>query len=404
VLFRSLDVVYNHLGPWGNHLADFGPYFTDRYATPWGDAVNLDGPGSDEVRAFFVENALAWLRDHHLDGLRLDAVHALLDTSATHLLEELGGRVRELSAQLGRQLFVVAESDRNDPRLVAPVEAGGFGLDAVWSDDFHHALHAALTGERDGYYADFGSLADVAAALRRAYVYDGRWSAFRGRRHGRPVGGLPGHRFLGYLQNHDQVGNRARGERTSHLLPTGLLEVGAALVLTSPFTPMLFQGEEWGATAPFPYFTDHQDPALAEAVRRGRREEFVAFGWAPEDVPDPQDPATFRSAKLDWAEVGRDPHARLLDWHRALVALRRSVPDLADGRLDRVRTWWDEGEGWIAVGRGQATVMANLSGREAVVPLGRDRPRGLLAASAEAEPRFTPSGVRVGPRSALVLG
>ena len=355
-----MDVVYNHLGPDGNYLAAFGPYFTDRYATPWGEAVNLDGAGSDEVRAFLVDNALMWLRDYHCDGLRLDAVHAIVDTSATHLLEQLAGAVEELAAAEGRSLFLVAESDLNDPRLVRRREVGGYGLDAQWSDDLHHALHAFLTGEREGYYADFGSLGQVATALRRAFVYAGEYSPHRQRSHGRLDPGLGGHRFLGYAQNHDQVGNRALGERSSVLLSTGRLKVAAALVLTAPFVPMLFQGEEWGATSPFQYFTDQGDPALARAVREGRRAEFAAFGWKPDEVPDPQDPTTFQRSKLDWDQRARPPHADLLDWHRRLIALRRAVPALRDGRLDRVQVDVDEGTGRLVVRRGPVVVAVNV--------------------------------------------
>jgi maltooligosyltrehalose trehalohydrolase len=375
-----LDVVYNHLGPAGNYLERFGPYFTDRYATPWGRAVNLDGPGSDEVRRFFCDNALAWLRDYHADGLRLDAVHAIVDTSAVHFLEQLATEVADLGARLGRYFVLVAESDLNDPRIVRGPDVGGYGLDAQWSDDFHHALHAALTGERGGYYADFGRLADVAQALRSAYVYDGRVSAFRGRRHGRPATGLPGSRFLGYLQTHDQVGNRARGERTSHLVSPGLLKVGAALVLLSPFVPMLFQGEEWAASTPFLYFTDHEDPALARAVSEGRRHEFQAFGWDPAEVPDPQAPETFQRSKLDWSEPGREPHRGLLDWHASLARLRREH-GLAAGRLDRVRVRHDETDRWLVLEREGIAVACNLAGRAQRVPLGDGTAGAVLLAS-----------------------
>ena len=297
-----IDVVYNHLGPAGNYLAEFGPYFTDRYTTPWGTAVNLDGPDSDPVRDFVVGNALMWVRDYHADGLRLDAIHAIVDTSAVHILEELRAQVEALAAELGRQVFLIAESDLNDPKIVHRPELGGYGIDAQWSDDFHHALHAVLTGERTGYYADFGSLDHLAKSLRQAYVYDGGYSPHRRRRHGRSPAGLPPTRFLGYLQNHDQVGNRATGERSSMLLSTGLLKVAAAIVLLGPFVPMLFQGEEWAASTPFLYFTDHDDPELGEAVSEGRRREFAAFGWSPEQVPDPQAPETFEASVLRWDE------------------------------------------------------------------------------------------------------
>lgn len=362
-----LDVVYNHLGPAGNYLSRFGPYFTDRYRTPWGEAVNLDGPGSEEVRAFVVDNALMWLRDYHLDGLRLDAVHGLVDTSATHVLEQLHVAVERLGAALGRPLFLIAESDLNDPRVVRRPEVGGYGVDAQWSDDLHHALHAVLTGERSGYYSDFGSMADVASALRQGFVYGGRYSAHRGRPHGRVDPALPGWRLLGYLQTHDQVGNRARGERIGALASPGRLKVGAALVLTSPFVPMLFAGEEWAASTPFPYFTDHEDPELADAVRRGRRAEFASFGWDPQDIPDPQDPETFAAARLDWDELRGEPHASILDWYRRLIDLRRRTPALRDGRLDAVVTRHDDAARWLVVERGPVTVAANIGWAEARV-------------------------------------
>jgi len=374
-----LDVVYNHLGPDGNHLGAFGPYFTDRYATPWGQAVNFDGRGSDEVRAFVIDNARMWLRDYHADGLRLDAVHAIFDSSATHILEELGAGVHQLEAPLGRRLFVIAESDLNDPRLVRPPESGGYGLDAAWSDDFHHALHSVLTGERTGYYQDFGTLAHLAAALERVYVYDGRHSPYRGRRHGRPVTGLSGHRFLGYLQNHDQVGNRAAGERSGALMSLGRLKIGAALVLCAPFVPMLFAGEEWAASTPFCYFTDHQDPDLGRAVSQGRRREFAAFGWDPEAVPDPQDPETFARSQLDWAELDKQPHDSVLDWHRRLIDLRRRTPALADGRLEAVRTRRDEAGDWFVLDRGGVAVAVNLSAVIQRIPLPEAAAQVLLA-------------------------
>ncbi len=372
-----MDVVYNHLGPAGNYLASYGPYFTDRYATPWGQAVNLDGPGSEEVRRFFVDNAVTWLEDYHCDGLRLDAVHAVIDASATHLLEQLSVRVADLSAQLGRHLFLIAESDLNDPRVVRRREVGGYGIDAQWSDDFHHAIHSVLTGQITGYYQDFGTMAALATALGRAFVYAGEYSPYRRRPHGRLDPALSGHRFLGYSQNHDQVGNRAAGERTAALVSTARLKVAAALVLTSPFIPLLFQGEEWGASTPFQYFTDHQDADLGRAVSAGRRREFAAFGWDPEDVPDPQDPATFERSKLDWSELEPEPHHQLLHWYRRLIQLRREVPDLADGRLDRVQVTYDEDGRWLVVLRGRATITCNLGSGDARLPAtGR-----LLAAS-----------------------
>lgn len=358
-----LDVVYNHLGPSGNYLAKFGPYFTKKFASPWGEGINFDGPDCHEVRRFFCDNALMWLREFRFDGLRLDAVHGILDTSAVHILEQLTFEVEKLSAQLGRHLALIPESDLNDPRLLWSRERGGYQLDAQWSDDFHHALHTVLTGERMGYYSDFGTIGALAKALRCAFVYDGTYSEHRRRVHGRPIEGLSGHRFLAYLQNHDQVGNRARGDRSSHLMGPGKLKIAAALVLASPFVPMLFQGEEWGATSPFFYFTDYQEPELAKAVREGRCREFAAFGWKPEDTADPQARETFEQSKLKWAEVSEKPHADLLDWHKRLIQLRRTEPDLADGALENVSVQYDEKERWIILKRGKIIVVCNFAGQ-----------------------------------------
>jgi maltooligosyltrehalose trehalohydrolase len=377
-----LDVVYNHLGPSGNYLGEFGPYFTNRHSTPWGPAVNLDGPGSDEVRRWINDNATMWLRDFHVDGLRLDAVHALVDTRATHLLEELAIEVEVLSAHLRRPLFLIAESDLNDPRLIRPREAGGYALHAQWGDDVHHAVHATLTGERQGYYVDFGSLATLAEALTRGYVHAGTPSTFRGRLHGRPVDptATPGWRFVTYLSNHDQVGNRAIGDRPAATLSPDLLKVGAALLLCSAYTPMLFMGEEWGASTPWMFFTSFGAPPLADAVRDGRRSEFADHGWAAEDVPDPQDPATFERSRLDWAELEDETHADLLEWHRRLIALRRARPELTDGRLDRVHCTWDEIAGWFVLYRSGVAIVCNLGEDRQTVPL-HGSPDGVLAAS-----------------------
>jgi maltooligosyltrehalose trehalohydrolase len=377
-----LDVVYNHVGI-GNRLDAFGPYFTAAHVTPWGPAVNLDQPGSDEVRAFLIGNARMWLRDYHLDGLRLDAVHALEDRRALHFLEELAAEVQALAALLNRDLILIAESDANDPRLVTSREAGGYGLAAQWSDDFHHAVHAAVTGERQGYYLDFGSLAALAKTYTRVYFHDGIWSAFRGRTHGRQVDvfRLPAHRFLGYLQDHDQVGNRAIGDRISAALPPDLVKVGAGLVLTGPYTPMLFMGEEWGAGTPWQYFTDHIEQWLAEAVADGRRAEFEDHGWPPADIPDPQDKATFLRSKLDWAERDREPHLGILAWYGELIALRRGRPELTDPRLDRVTADFDEDARWILVRRGRLRIIANLGAGTVRLPLGEPGVSVLAASS-----------------------
>lgn len=322
-----LDVVYNHLGPEGNYLADFGPYFTDRYRTAWGGAVNLDGPGSDEVRHYFLENARSFVRELHVDGLRLDATHALFDTSARPFLQELADAIHTEAAQLGRRVHLIAEDDRNDPRLVTAPELGGHGLDAQWSDDLHHALHARLTGERSGYYQDFGELSQLVKALREGFVYTGEYSPARQRRHGASARGLAGRQLVVCAQNHDQVGNRMRGERLSQLVPESALQLAAATVLLGPFVPLLFMGEEYGETAPFQYFTSHGDRELVEAVRRGRREEFAAFAWQGE-VPDPQDEATFERSRLDSELRCSGAHARLFAYYKELIRLRREVPAL----------------------------------------------------------------------------
>ncbi|MBU6424473.1 MAG: malto-oligosyltrehalose trehalohydrolase, partial [Chloroflexi bacterium] len=366
-----LDVVYNHLGPDGNYLERFGPYFTDRHHTPWGRAMNYDGPDSGPVRQFVVENALGWMRDIGIDGVRLDAIHAIVDLSATHVIEELTRRVDELSRELGRTLWVIAESDLNDPKVVRPRGERGWGCDAQWSDDLHHALHTVLTGERAGYYGDFGRMADLAKALRDAYVYDGRPSDFRRRVHGRPAGDLSGHRFLAYSQDHDQVGNRARGERLSQLVPPDRLRIAAAVVLLSPYVPMLFMGEEWAASTPFLYFTDHIDERLGHAVSEGRRREFERFGWPPTDFVDPQSPASFERSRLDWSELSREPHSSMLAWYRRLIALRREVPELRDGRRDLAHVAFDEEQRWLAMRRGPVTLAFSLD-RAVEVPLGVD--------------------------------
>ena len=398
-----LDVVYNHLGPEGNHLGRFGPYFTDFYSTPWGSAVNYDQRGSHEVRRFVIDNALMWLRDYHVDGLRIDAVHAIVDTSAIHLLEQLAVEVEELAAEVGRPLHLIAESDLNDPRLIRGREAGGYGLDAQWSDDLHHALHALLTGETNGYYEDFGSLDDVADALEEAWIYAGRYSVHRDRVHGRPHGGLPGWKFLAYLQNHDQVGNRAIGDRITDAIPLPRAKVGAALYLLSAFVPMVFQGEEWAASSPFQYFTGHEDRELGRAVAQGRRSEFASFGWKAEDVPDPQDPATFERSKLQWKELRRNPHAEMHDWYRALIHLRRSTPDLADGRLDLVKVRADDDACTLVIERGSITVVANLGDEEQKVELASDRGTTALLRS-DGAIDVSPRGVTLPPDTVAVLG
>ncbi|MBW3083876.1 Malto-oligosyltrehalose trehalohydrolase [Austwickia sp. TVS 96-490-7B] len=374
-----LDVVYNHLGPDGAVLHTYGPYFTDRHETPWGQALNLDGPDSDAVREFIVDNAVSWLRDFHVDGLRLDAVHELHDERAVTLLEEVSAQVRALRAELGRPVWVVAESDRNDPRTVISTEQGGVGLDGQWADDVHHGLHVALTGEKQGYYADFAAPGALAEVLRTPFFHADTWSSFRGRRHGRPVPpGVPGSRFVVFLQNHDQIGNRCVGDRLSETLSTRRLQCGAALLLTGPYTPMVFMGEEWGASTPWQYFTDHVDPALADAVSQGRRREFATHGWDPDRVPDPQDPVTRGRSILDWGEVDEGEHRVLLRWYRALIALRRSRADLRADDLSAVQVRHDEDSGLVVVHRGRHRVAVNLGAHSVDADLEMESTRGMV--------------------------
>jgi len=325
----ALDVVYNHLGPEGNYLGEYGPYFTSRYQSPWGQAINFDGEASDEVRRFFIDNALYWLKEYHFDALRLDAVHGIFDFSALHFLAELKAAVTTLSSRLGRKIHVIAESDLNDSRLILPGERGGYALDAQWSDDFHHSVHTLLTKERNGYYEDFGTLSHLAETLRDGWYYHGQYSRHRRRKHGNSSHGIPRSHFLVCNQNHDQVGNRAEGERLSALVNFEALKLAAGVTLLSPFVPLLFMGEEYGETAPFQYFIDHLDAGLVEAVRRGRREEFAAFGWKGV-VPDPKDEATFRSSHLQHLLREQEPHATLLRFYRELIQLRKEQ-DLGNG-------------------------------------------------------------------------
>jgi maltooligosyltrehalose trehalohydrolase len=323
-----LDVVYNHLGPEGNYLALFCPYFTDRYRTPWGQAINFDGPESDEVRRFFIENALYWTNHFHIDALRLDAIHAIVDPSARPILEELGLAVHRQAHELKRKVHVIAESDRNDSRIIRSRESGGYGLDAQWSDDFHHALHALLTPERNGYYCDFGKVEQLARAYREGFVYSGQYSTFRRRRHGNSSQGLPPEQFVVFAQNHDQVGNRLMGERLSGLVSFEALKLAAGAVLLSPFVPLLFMGEEYGESAAFKYFVSHSDPRLIEAVRKGRQEEFAAFDWQGQ-IPDPQDEATFQSSKLNHHLKDGGDHQAIYHFVRELIRLRKILPALS---------------------------------------------------------------------------
>ncbi|MET0930952.1 MAG: malto-oligosyltrehalose trehalohydrolase [Aeromicrobium sp.] len=356
-----LDVVYNHLGPSGAYLDRFGPYFAGQ--NDWGAALNLDGPGSDDVRRLVLDNAMTWFEHFHVDGLRLDAVHALVDQRALPILEELSAETERMSAALGRPLTLIAESDANDPRTVTPRSAGGLGMDAQWSDDLHHALHVRLTGETDGYYTDFAAPGALAKTLRGAFFHDGTWSSFRDRTHGRPVdtATLPGTSFLAYLQNHDQIGNRATGDRISATISPGRLACGAAIVLLGPYTPMLFMGEEWAASTPWQFFASFPDPELADAVRTGRRREFGRHGWGESEVPDPMDVATFERSKLDWSEATTGEHAEILDLHRSLIALRREHPELSDPSLENFSVEVADDDSWIVMHRGSFQVRVDFA-------------------------------------------
>jgi maltooligosyltrehalose trehalohydrolase len=328
------DVVYNHLGPSGNYLPRFGPYLRTGSANTWGDSVNFD---ESAVRRFVIDNALMWFGDYGVDALRLDAVHALLDESPTHILQELAEEVDALSAHLGRPLSLIAESDLNDPTLILPREAGGYGLTAQWSDDYHHGVHTAVTGETTGYYEDFAQLDALAATMRQGFFHNGTYSSFRGREHGAPIPAeVPTWRLVTFAQDHDQIGNRAAGDRLSPALGFERLAIAAVLNLCSPFTPMLFMGEEWGASTPWQFFTSHVEPELGEATATGRIAEFAKMGWDPALVPDPQDPATFERSKLRWEERADGDHARLLDLYRTLIRLRRELPELTDPRFSHI--------------------------------------------------------------------
>jgi maltooligosyltrehalose trehalohydrolase len=361
-----LDVVYNHFGPVGAYAGKFGPYLTNRHRTPWGDAVNFEGRGSDEVRRFFCDNALMWMRDFHIDGLRLDAIHEIVDRSAIHFLEQLAAEVDVLASTLGGRLVLIAESDLNDPKIVRPREAGGFGLDAQWSDDFHHALFTLLHMEEGlGYYGDFGSFEKLVKAITNVFVYDGEYSQYRRRHHGRPVDSLSAHRFVGFIENHDQVGNRATGTRLQQIVGTDCAKVAAGILLTAPFVPLLFQGEEYAASTPFLYFADHEEPEMVKAVSEGRKREFAAFGFAEKEVPDPELRETFDRSKLNWDEAEDGGHKEMRDWYKALIHLRRNSISLNDGDKGHTRVRFDEELRWLVMDRGGVQVMANMGQHDA---------------------------------------
>jgi len=355
-----LDVVYNHFGPVGSYANKFGPYLTDKHKTPWGDAVNLDEGGSDEVRRFFCDNALMWLRDYHCDGLRFDAVHAFIDHSAVHFMEQLSVEVERLGATVGREFYLIAESDLNDPRVVRPREAHGYGMDSQWSDDFHHSLFTILYTKEPGrgYYDDFGSMADLHKALKHAYVYDGKYSTYRKRKHGRPVEVLSAHHFVHFDQNHDQVGNRAQGERLEHLCGLDAAKVALGVVLTAPYIPMLFMGEEWATSAPFLYFADHEDEEMRKLVAEGRKRDFALFFG--DEVPNPEDVETFEKSKLNWDEIGEGKHAEMLAWTKALIKLRRCTVALNDGDMHHLMVSTDDKRKTLVMQREEARILVNF--------------------------------------------
>jgi maltooligosyltrehalose trehalohydrolase len=361
-----LDVVYNHLGPEGNYLAEFGPYFTDRYRTPWGSAINFDGPDSEYVRRHFIDNARYWVREFHLDGLRLDATHSIFDASPVHVLAEIGEAAREEGQALDKPVHIAAESHDNDRKIVLPASEGGLGLDTIWSDDFHHAIHTRLTGEKTGYYVDFAGGKGLTRALAEGFAFQGEPSQYFGRPRGTTSTDLPGERFTICLQNHDQVGNRAVGDRLSTVVPFAAVKMAAALLFAAPALPLLFMGEEYGETSPFQYFTSHLDPALVEAVRKGRTEEFKSFGWQG-TVPDPSEPATFLRSRLNHSLAGAPRHRELREYYRRWLELRRSHPSLGAGGKDRARAELDATGSVLTLSRpapdgpGSVCLVANLT-------------------------------------------
>jgi maltooligosyltrehalose trehalohydrolase len=359
-----LDVVYNHFGPVGNYTNKFGPYLTAKHQTPWGEAVNFNEGGSDQVRRFFCDNAAMWLRDYHVDGLRLDAVHEFIDRSAVNFMEQLSAEVEQMGAALGKKLMLIAESDLNDPKLVRPREAGGYGMDAQWSDDFHHALFTLLhPGNPElGYYGDFGTMEYLVKALEHVFVYDGMYSRYRKHSHGRPVDGLSAHHFICFVQNHDQVGNRAQGERMEHLVGMDAAKVALGILLMMPYVPMLFMGEEFAASSPFLYFADHEDEEMARQVSQGRKREFAAFGFSEKDVPDPENRKTFTVSKLKWGEVQEGKHGEMLKWTRELIEMRRSTHALNDGDVHHMKVAFDAEKRWLTMQRGEVRTLVNMGG------------------------------------------
>ncbi|PRY70051.1 maltooligosyl trehalose hydrolase [Glaciihabitans tibetensis] len=392
------DVVYNHLGPSGNYLPMFGPYLHEANANTWGSSVNLDEPA---VRRFILDNVAMWMRDYHVDGLRLDAVHALVDTNDKHILQEMAEETDALSAHLGRPLTLIAESDLNDPKLIMPREAGGYGLTAQWSDDYHHSVHVALTGETTGYYADFASLEALAKVSTQGFYHDGSYSSFREREHGHPIDpAVPTWRLVTFAQDHDQIGNRAIGDRLTASLDYGQLAIAAVLTVTGPFTPMLFMGEEWGASTPWQFFTSHPEPELGKATAEGRIAEFEKMGWDPDVVPDPQDPDSFHRSKLDWSEATEGDHARLLSLYRELGALRRAVPELTDPQFGVLDATYSDERRWFRLDRGSLSTLINFGDEALTLPL----PTGnTVLVMTDASARVIDGQATLPPHSALIV-
>ncbi len=396
-----LDVVYNHFGPVGNYANKFGPYLTDKYHTPWGAAVNFNESGSDEVRRFFLDNALMWLNEYHCDGLRLDATHEFIDRSAVHIMEQLSTEVERLGNTLNKRFILIAESDLNDPKFIRPREAHGYGMDAQWSDDFHHALFTLLWNEPGrGYYDDFGSMDDLVKSIRHGFVYDGRYSRYRHHTHGRPVHDLSAHHFLGYIQNHDQVGNRAAGERLEHLVGMDAAKVALGLTLTAPFIPMLWMGEEFAATTPFLYFADHEEEEMRKLVSEGRKRDFAAFGWDEDEVPDPEAPETMERSKLDWSEAHTGKHAEMLRWVKDLIQLRRSSLDLNDGDFGHAEVSCGANGKSLSMRRNAVRVLVNIGDAVLMEAL---LPGETLRLASRAEVEVTEQGVRLPGMSLAIL-
>ncbi|MES2626779.1 MAG: malto-oligosyltrehalose trehalohydrolase [Pseudomonadota bacterium] len=398
-----LDVVYNHLGKEGNYVEKFGPYFHALFDTPWGKAVNLDGAQSEHVRRFFIDNALMWLRDYHIDGLRLDAVHTFVDQSHVHFMAQLVDEIKTLGFSLGRNFTLIAESDLNDPKVVKPATEGGWGFDAQGNEDFHHALHTLLTGENFGYYRDFGNVNDLAKVLGENFCIADRYSEHRQRLHGRSAAGIESHRFIAFAQNHDQTGNRATGERIGHLVDSGRVKLAAAVTLLSPFVPMLFQGEEWSASSPFNYFADLLDPVVIDEMRQGRRAEFATSNHDPASIPDPLDEGTFRQSQLNWEERSAKQHHEILEWYKDLIRLRKDEPDFAPGPLDSEGVECDEATGTLSFRRGRYRVVCNFSAQSQQVLCSEQDVLELVMASSSAVELFDVGEVFMPMHSVAVL-